>query len=278
MLHRHTSRRRRTLMARGLIATLATASLIAAATQAAPSQAAPAVPRDNKHVLQNGGKALTHHAGKSDLATVKHFLRSKGANGATLRPLKASGPTWTFRGVTHQRYAQRVSGLRVYDAEAKAAFNAKGQLIHFIDFITPVGKGKAIRPATKGSDAALRAAVKSLYPARTVMTRKTGRAAGTTTFAKGQKYLTGPRVQRVAVPTGGGRFAVGYTVETWDAASNDLYSTLVTGRGRVVSHELRTARDDYNVFTEDPEKTPQTVVPGPGDGNEESPLGWLFDA
>jgi hypothetical protein len=111
-----------------------------------------------------------------------------------------------------------------------------------------------------------------------VVTRKNGHARGTTTFAKGTTFVTGPSVQRVAVPTRGGGLAVGYVVETWDAASNDLYSTLVTGRARVVSHELRTAQDQYNVFTEDPEKTPQTVVQGPGDGNDESPLGWLFDA
>ena len=33
--------------------------------------------------------------------------------------------------------------------------------------------------------------------------------------------------------------------------------------------------DSYNVFANDPYKTPQAVVSGPGAGNAESPLGWL---
>ena len=272
--HMHASKRRkRTAVAGGLIATLATASLIASTTQAAPGQAAaPTAAENNKHVLDNNGHALSETTGGSDLATVKDYLRSKGANTATLDSLKAVGGSWTFRGVRHQRFEQQVSGLQVYDAEAKAAFNAQGQLIHFIDFISPVKTG--VSPASKGTDAALRAAVKDLYPARTVNTKETGQAADTTTYVKG-KFLTGPRVERVAVPAGDGGFSVGYLVETWDAASNDLYSTLVSGSGTVVSQELRTAQDQYNVFTENPDETPQTVVQGPGSGNDQSPAGWL---
>ena len=135
-------------MTGGLIATLATAALIATTMPAAPGQGAAPVTRDNKHVLQDSGRALSGHAGKSELATVKHFLRSQGVNAATRRSLTASGGSWTFRGVTHQRFAQRVSGLRVYGAEAKASFNAKGQLIHLVKFISPVNKGRASgRPA-----------------------------------------------------------------------------------------------------------------------------------
>jgi hypothetical protein len=276
MHNRHPSTRRtRTLLTRGLIAMLASASLIAATTQAAPAQGTAKVPRDNRHVLQNDGKAISAKAAKSDLATVRQFLRSRGAGQATLSSLSAAGPSWSYRGVTHQLYQQRVSGLRVYDAEAKAAFNSKGQLIQLIDFTNKVAQGQSLQPASKGTKAALRAAVKSLYPARTVTARKTAHSGDRTTFAKGTKFLTGPRVERVAVATGKGRFAVGYTVETWDAASNDLYSTLVNGKGRVVSHELRTAQDQYKVFTENPDQTPQTVVQGPGSGNAQSPIGWL---
>jgi hypothetical protein len=264
-------------MAGGLIATLATASLIAATIQAAPGQGATPTARDsNKHVLQANGRALSGHAGKSDLATVKHFLRARGADRATTRSLKAAGSSWTYRGVSHQRFEQRVRGMRVYGGEAKASFNAKGQLVHLVQFVHPVSKN--IRPATKGSAVALRAAVRSLYPSRHVVTVPTGRVAGTTTYAKGKKWVTAPRVERVAVPTRSGGLAVGYVVDTWDARSNNLYSTVVTGNGKVRSHELRTARDEYNVFTEDPGKTPQTIIQGPGDGNEQSPLGWLFDA
>ena len=225
-------------------------------------------------MLQDDGRALSTHAGKSDLATVKHFLRTKGVNAKTLRTLRPAGGAWTFRGVTHQRYEQRVSGLRVYGAEAKASFNAKGQLIHLVKYTSPVRKG--VQPATTGVDHALRAAVKSLYPGRKVITRKTDRTRTTTTYAAGRKFVMGPRVERVAVPNRGAGLKAGYLVETWDAASNDLYYSLVSGKGRVVSRELRTARDSYNVFTEHPEATPQTVIAGPGNGNAQSPAGWLF--
>ena len=263
-------------MAGGLIATLATAALILATIQAAPGQGAAPASDDNQHVLRSDGRALSTHAGKSGLATVKHFLRAKGDDVRTLRSLRPAGASWTFRGVTHQRYEQRVSGLRVYGAEAKASFNTRGQLVHLVKYTSPVRKD--LRPATKGAAAALRATVKDLYPARTIGIRQLGRKGTTTTFDKGRYFLVRPSVERVAVPTKAGGFKVGYAVDTWDARSNKLYSTLVSGKGRVVSHELRTASDEYNVFTEHPEATPQTIVAGPGDGNEQSPLGWLFDA
>ena len=237
-------------MAGGLIATLATAALILATIQAAPGQGAAPASGDNRHVLRSDGRALSTHAGKSGLATVKHFLRAKGDDARTLRSLRPAGASWTFRGVTHQRYEQRVSGLRVYGAEAKASFNTKGQLVHLVKYTSPVRKD--LRPATKGAAAALRATVKDLYPARTIGIRQIGRKGTTTTFDKGRYFLVRPSVERVAVPTKAGGFKVGYAVDTWDARSNKLYSTLVSGKGRVVSHELRTASDEYNVFTERP--------------------------
>jgi hypothetical protein len=232
------------------------------------------VPQDNEHVLQDNGRALSSHAGRSDLATVKHFLRTQGASGRMVRSLRPAGSTWTFRGVTHQRYEQRVSGLRVYDADAKAAFNARGQLVHLITFATPVSG--TVRPADTSAAAALRATVKDLYPARTIGIRPTGRHGTTTTYDRGRYFQVRPSVERVAVPTKAAGFRTAYVVTTWDKRTNKLYSTLVSGKGRVVSHELRTANDSYNVFTEDPEKTPQAVIPGPGSGNAQSPVGWLL--
>ena len=263
MQHRHTSRRRKTLVG-GLIATLATASLIAATMQPAP-----AAPK-GKDSVGNGLRTL-QPAGKSNLATVKAFLNSRGASAATLDSLSAAGSSWTYRGVTHLRLEQRVNGLRVYSGEAKASFNAKRELIHLIDFTVKVGD---VRAARVGSDAALRAAVKSLYPSRGI-TRQTGKSGATTTYAKGTKFAAGPRVEKVLVPAANG-LAVGYQVDTWDAASNKYYSSLVSGGGAVIGNELRTANDSYNVFTEDPQKTPQAVVNGPGNGNAQSPAGWLL--
>jgi hypothetical protein len=40
--------------------------------------------------------------------------------------------------------------------------------------------------------------------------------------------------------------------------------------------EQRTSFDAYNIFVEDPGTGSQQVVPGPGTGNAQSPVGWLF--
>ncbi len=266
MHDRHSSRRRRTFLAGGLIATLATASLIAATIQPAP-----AAPKGPKSAVGSGIKAIAP-AGKSHLDTVKGYLKSRGAGSSTLSSVKTDGSAWTYRGVTHVRLQQRVNGLRVYGGEAKASFNRRGELIHIVDFTVKVSDPKAARTGARG---ALRAASKSLYPKRAVNLRRTGKSGATTTYARGSKYYVGPRVEKVAVPTRKG-LAVGYLVDTWDAKSNKYYSTLVSGTGSVIAHELRTAKDSYNVFTQDPDETPQAVVPGPGNGNDESPGGWLF--
>ena len=60
-----------------------------------------------------------------------------------------------------------------------------------------------------------------------------------------------------------------------DPTHQQLHHTTVDGNGRVLDIESRTATDSYNVFLEDPGKDAQTVVAGPGGGNDESPIGWL---
>ena len=164
-----------------------------------------------------------------------------------VRSLRPAGSTWTYRGVTHQRYEQRVSGLRVYDADAKAAFNAQGQLVHLITFATPVSG--TVRPADASAAAALRATVKDLYPARTVGIRPTGHHGTTTTYDRGRYFQARPSVERVAVPTRGAGFRTAYEVTTWDKRSNRLYSTLVSGNrgnvgvGKCVGSEASTGED-----------------------------------
>jgi hypothetical protein len=109
-----------------------------------------------------------------------------------------------------------------------------------------------------------------------VAVHKAGTSGNFTRYAKAGTFWMRPSVERVAVPVRAGGFRVGYEVTTWDRSSNRLYVTLVSGRGRVLSRELRTADDSYNVFTENPDVTPQTVIAGPGNGNAQSPAGWLF--
>ena len=71
------------------------------------------------------------------------------------------------------------------------------------------------------------------------------------------------------------RLARGWLVETWTLRKNLLHHTIVDGDGRVLDVEKRTAEDTYNICAEDPLKGSQTIVSGPGNGNVQSPAGWL---
>src|SRR5262249_17519937 len=97
-----------------------------------------------------------------------------------------------------------------------------------------------------------------------------------TTFATERGvFASAPSVEKVAIAMTGGAVKPGYLVETWTQRGNLLHETLVDGQGKVLSDELRTNADSYNVFTDDPGQTPQGVVSGPGAGNTQSPAGWL---
>ena len=85
-----------------------------------------------------------------------------------------------------------------------------------------------------------------------------------------------PRATRVAVPAADGTLSTGFLVETWTQSTNELNHTLVSGDGAILEVESRTSADSYNVFTKNPTATPQQVIAGPGAGNAESPVGWLF--
>ena len=266
MHHRHPSRRRAS-MAGGLIATLATAALVAATIQAAPGQAAAPASSDNRHVLQDSGRALSAHTGKSDLSTVKHFLRTKGTNARTLRSLRPAGAAWTYRGVTHQRYEQRVSGLRVYGAEAKAAFNTRGQLVHLVKYTSPVSK--TIRPASKSAAAALRATVKDLYPARTIGIRRTGQQGHDDHVRQGP-LLPGATERRAGRRTDQGRRVQG-RLRGQHLGRAQQQAVLDAGQWQGPSGLPRAAHRERLRTTcspRTPTATPQTVVPGPGTGND----------
>ena len=72
-----------------------------------------------------------------------------------------------------------------------------------------------------------------------------------------------------------GSLQAGFLVTTWTQKTNLLHETLVSGSGAVLSTELRTNTDSYNIFPEHPDDTAQSVVAGPGNGNAQSPIGWL---
>lgn len=206
-------------------------------------------------------------------ASVVEFLSSKGkTRGAT----DALVETATFKGaddVSFARFEQRVGGLRVYGSYVKAAFGKNGGLIHLIertaDASAPVGA------ASIDEASALRIAVSSNFGGQP--TPFAGRVDGAvTTFSRTPFFYRAPTVERVVIADAG--LAEGFLVETWEAATNKLYHTLVSGQGDVVSNELRTNDDSYNVFADHPGVTPQGIVSGPGAGNAQSPSGWLSGA
>jgi extracellular elastinolytic metalloproteinase len=272
MHSRHTtSRNLRRRIAGGVTVALVAASIIASTSTAPAQKDSPRA--DAGARVHDQERILTSKAGTSALDTVRSYLRSQGFNSATLKTVKADGRSWTYRRTTHMWLGQRVNGLRVYDAYGKAALNSKGQLVHLIENFSTVRSDT--RAADTHATAALRAAVRDLYPRRSTSTKVVDRSGTTTTYASGGRFLTGPTVERVLVARKSA-FAVSFAVDTWDAASNDYYESLVNGHGKVVRKELRTAQDDYDVFEENPEETPQAIVAGPGDGNDQSPIGWVF--
>jgi extracellular elastinolytic metalloproteinase len=202
-------------------------------------------------------------------ASVAEFLSARGKAGAAPALVETSAFT-RQDGVSFARFEQRAGGLRIYGSYVKAAFGKNGDLIHLIertvDASTPVGT------ASIDEASALRIAVNANFGAQP--TPFAGHVDGAvTTFSRTPFFYRAPTVERVVIADAG--LAEGFLVETWSASDNKLYHTLINGRGDVVSNELRTNEDSYNVFADHPGVTPQAIVSGPGAGNAQSPSGWL---
>lgn len=220
-------------------------------------------------------KPLTGPSNASPVAIVAQFLRGQGRDGTTVGSIVSLAQQRGVRqGITHARMEQRVSGLWVYDTYLKAAFTDRGELIHLIEKTVPVPGGPIA--ARIDEKQALSTTLKQLYPTLKVSLSQTRREGiDTVLFARHPFFHIEPSVRRVAISLSDGTLATGFLVQTWTEASNLLHETLVSGDGAVLSVELRTNTDSYNVFPIDPEKTPQQVTAGPGAGNTESPEGWL---
>ncbi|HEU4384578.1 MAG TPA: M36 family metallopeptidase [Anaeromyxobacteraceae bacterium] len=222
------------------------------------------------------GGALTSASGESPLATVSRFLEDRGAPEATAASLRVvSRHTSPLTGATHVRFEQELAGLRVHGAHARAAFDRQGQLARLVDNLAPVGAGRLV-PARVTEAEALRAALAALHPGMGQLPAAGGRQGNVTSFAKTGFFHQAPTVERVAILMTSGALKEGFLVQTWSQQGNLLHHTTVSGEGRVLATELRTANDSYRVFPRDPATTPQVVVAGPGAGNAESPAGWLF--
>ncbi len=218
------------------------------------------------------GQALTKASQAPPGDVVARFLESKGKSAASIASLKTVSKKRSARGITHLRMEQRVGGLRVEGAYLKAAVNGRGGLVHLIDALARVSGKPSSASITEAE--ALSATLAALYAdqATPALAVKKGNVAA---FEKGKFFHEAPTVERVAIPRSNGSLQTGFLVTTWTAKTNLLHETLVSGSGEVLSTELRTNSDSYNVFTEDPGKGPQTVQPGPGASSPESPAGWL---
>ncbi|HEY3528849.1 MAG TPA: M36 family metallopeptidase [Nocardioides sp.] len=232
------------------IAALTVAGL-SAISQTASGQPRPHAVDAHTRIHWAHGKALGAASNKGATAAVRGYLANHGLGKATADSLRNTGG-WTVKGVTYLRLQQYVGGLPVVDSDVKAALDKRGRVISVIENASQAGT-PAVAHVT--SDQARSAAVDSIYHGRAV------------------RYLQAPTVQRVAVPMSNGRLATGFLVTTWDT-DNQLRETVVDAWGRVVRSTLRTAQDTYNVFKEDPDKTPQAPVTDPADLTA-SPNGWL---
>jgi len=241
------SRRRLAALA---IAALAAAGL-AAMSPTAVGQGNPHAVDAQTRIHWSNGKALGAASGQGARDAVRDYLASHGLGRATADSLRGTG-TWTIKGVTYLRMQQYVAGLRVVESDVKAALDKRGRVISVIENASRAGT-----PAAAGITAGLArsVAIESIYHGRAV------------------SYLEAPTVERVAVPMSDGSLAQGFAVTTWDS-DNQLRETIVDGQGSVVRSVLRTSEDGYNVFPEDPDKTPQTLISNPADPLA-SPDGWL---
>jgi len=219
------------------------------------------------------GKPLTAASRATPETIVAGYLRSRGRSPAVISSLHTTGKSTGANRVTHLQMAQVVDGLTVQGAYVKAAINARGELVHVIDRTVAVSNPT---PSRINAGQAVRAAMAAVHPTKTsLVLSPAGKKGNTSLFNGGAYFHRAPRATAVLLPMADGRSARGWLVETWTSRSNALHHTIVDGNGRVLDIESRTATDSYNVFLEDPGKDAQTVVDGPGAGNDESPVGWL---
>jgi len=219
-------------------------------------------------ITEFGGAALR---GSSQTANIASTLRQQGLNSATVGSVEQTNSFTAPDGKRFVQYEQRINGLRVHGALTKVAFDANGQMVHLIRRLAPADQSVA-RPRLNDTEA-LRIAIERNFPEATVPSL-TNIQGAIRQFADSSFFYQAPTVERVILANGNS-LQEGFMVVSWSADDNMLYHTVVDGLGQIVENELRTAQDQYRVFTNSPDRTPQQVVAGPGNGNAQSPNGWL---
>ena len=217
----------------------------------------------------NGALTSPSNAARPEIVTA--FLASRHDR-ETVGSLVVASENATRQGPVHLQMRQRVAGLEVYGTYVKATLTAAGEILGVIENLAAAGP--ALLPASVDYRDALAAALDRRYPGDAADLPEVSASQNRVEFGRGGRFLENPSVTRLAVPLSNGRLRIGYLVETWDR-DNQLWHTVVSGNGRVIHEELRTATDSYKVFTNAPDKGAQAVVAGPGAGNSESPAGWI---
>ena len=235
------------------------ASAVLVAPAAAQRRGAIAVP-EARVTRAPANSSLTLPSTASPRAVVAQYLRGRGHRESTVQSLVEVSRGGGSDAITHVRFEQRASGLRVFGTYARTALNAQGELVHVIENLATIPG--SVERARISQQEAITAAIANLYPAlRTV---------------PANFFRTTPSATRVAIPLDDGSLAAGFVVETWTRQDNQLHETLVDGDGAILDVESRTSSDSYNVFRINPNVTPQSVLFGPGAGNAQSPSGWVF--
>ncbi|MEQ1929173.1 MAG: M36 family metallopeptidase [Parvularculaceae bacterium] len=205
-------------------------------------------------------------------AAVRALVAARGRDASTLRLDSAARSG--RNGVTHLRFVQVIDGYRVAGRSLKASVNARGEVVFLADDLVAASAAARETPRIDARQA-LKAALTAHGYKLAADLQEVERLGALARFEQAAIFHAEPTVERVFFVDARNALRAGFEVETWSEKGNRLHLTLVDASGRVVSSELRTNTDSYNIFVEDPDKGSQTIVSGPGAGNAESPAGWL---
>lgn len=220
--------------------------------------------------------AALARSGAGDMrARLRSFLSAQGFDRARLDSLAEIATAQDASGRRFARYEQRLGGLRVHGAYVRAAYNADGSLAQIIERTAPANRYIA-RALLSPADAA-RIAIDANFGAEVRMPQMLAQSGAITRFAITDFFHQAPTAERIVIARGP-FLEEGFLVETWSERDNLLYHTVIDGLGRIISNELRTNEDSYNIFPDHPGVSSQTIVNGPGAGNAQSPSGWLAGA
>ncbi len=211
------------------------------------------------------GAPLAGPAAEGLEATVADFLDGEGHSAATIDSLRSTRQmTAVGSDTTTVDFVQEVEGLTVFGTQLRAVFDGDGALIALGENLVAAG---LVVPAGVNARTAFDAALDRVHPGRGAGLSERGRSGNSVAFGGDDLFFSDPTVTRVAIPLPGQALQEGFLVETWTDDDNQLDHTLVDGVGQVLFVQRRTVNESFNVFTENPDATPQGVEIGPG--------GWL---